>query len=273
MNNIIKALSDDKKIRIIVCQISDIVDKIAQIHELTEQNKKLFSDTAVGTVLLGSDLKSDGTNISAVLRSTSSNLSAVVLFDSEQSIRGYFKNGDNSNDRFATLKSNGSLTVLCDDGKVGLYTSRVPLNSRSMEDSLNEYLHDSQQHEGFLRLSDNNSVGVLILPVLNSEITYINDRHNELVSLVTDIFNSEDTEQLQSLLAQHGFNIMSQTQPHWSCNCNRDKMQNIVLSLGQEEANNIIAEVGNVEVICPYCKTKYIFDEKQINTLFNSNKC
>lgn len=272
MNNIVRALSYDKKIRIIVCQITDIVDKISKIHELTGQNKKLFSDMAVGTVLLGADLKSDGTNISAVLRSASSNLSAVILFDSKQSIRGYFKNNDDSNDGFASLKGNGSLTVLCDDGKIGLYTSTVPLNSRSMEDSLNEYLHDSQQHEGFLRLSDNNSVGVLILPVLNSEITYINDRRDELVSLITDIFNSENSEQLQSLLMQHGFNTVSQTQPYWSCNCNRDKMQNIVLSLGREEAYNIIADVGNIEVMCPYCKTKYVFDEKQVNELFNSNK-
>lgn len=270
-NNVIKALSNDKKIRIIICALSDIIDKIAEIHAICGKNKKLFSDSAVGTVLLGCDLKNDGTNISSVLRSSLSSMSAVVIFDSEQSIRGYFKNGNADNGGFESLKGDGSLTIMCDDGKVGLYTSTVPLNNCSMEESLNEYLRDSQQHEGILRLSEENAVGVMILPVLNSEITYINDRRDELNSLVNDIFRTKNSE-YSELLAQHGFTVLSQTDAHWSCNCNRENMQNVVLSLGQAEAYDIINEVGNIEIICPYCKTKYVFNKEQVNELFNSNK-
>lgn len=266
-NNVIKALSEDKKIRIVVCTLSDIVDKISQIHKISGKNKKLFSDTVIGTVLLGCDLKSDGTNISAVLRSSSSGLSAVVLFDSDGVIRGYLKNEISDNDGFESLNGDGTLTIMCDDGKVGLYTSTVPLNSCSMEDSLNEYLRDSQQHEGILRLSDERSVGVLIMPVLNSEIIYINKRKDELISLVNEIFNAESEERI-NLLAEHGFEVLSQVEPHWSCNCGREKMKNIVLSLGQDEALSIISEIGSIEITCPYCKTKYIFDEKQTKELF-----
>lgn len=267
-NNVIKALSDDKKIRIIICTLSDIVDKMSQIHNISGKNKKLFSDTVIGTVLLGCDLKSENTNISAVLRSISSNMSAVVLYDSNGSIRGYLRNDAKFGDGFESLNGDGSLTIMCDDGKVGLYTSTVPLNNRSMEASLTEYLRDSQQHEGILRLSENHSVGVLILPVLNSEIMYVNERRDELMFLVNELFEKESSEQL-NLLENHGFRVLSQVQPHWSCNCNRDKMQNIVLSLGQQEALNIITEMGSIEITCPYCKTKYIFDKKQTKALFN----
>ncbi len=272
MSSIIKALSNDKHIRLIVCDICDIIDKISQIHNLTGKNKKLFSDSAIGTVLLGSDLKSEGTNISAVLRSVSSSISAVVLFDAQQSIRGYFKAGSDQNEGFEAMNGDGSLTVMCDDGKVGLYTSTIPLNSTSMEASFSDYLHNSQQHEGLLHLSEQRSVGIMIQPVLNSEISYVNERRDELMGMMNEIFVLNKSKDIRNIILQHGFHILTETNAHWSCNCNRKKMQGVVLSLGRDEANAILDEIGKIEIACPYCKTKYEFDRIQTEELFNANE-
>lgn len=272
MSCIIKALSEDKHIRIIVCDICDIIDEIAKIHDLEGKNRKLFSDAAIGTVLLGADLKSEGTNISAVLKSVSSNISAVVLFDSQHSIRGYFKSDSAQDEGFEALNGDGSLTVMCDDGRVGLYMSTIPLNGSSMETCLNDYLRDSQQHEGILCLSERNSVGVMILPVLNSEVSYVNERHDEFVGMIENIFEADSADSAKNIVLQHGFHILSETKAHWSCNCNREKMQSIVLSLGRDEASAILDEVGKIEITCPYCKTKYAFAREETEKLFNSNK-
>ncbi len=268
--NIIKALSDDKRIRIIFAELTDITDKISQIHEFSGEARKLFSQAAVGTVLLGADLKTEGTNISAVLRSYTSPISAVVIYDSNHNIRGYFKADDTHNSGFDSLGGQGTLTVMCDDGRVGLYTSTVPLNGESMEASITEYLKDSQQHEGILRLyyNDERAVGVLISPVLNDELVFVNERRQELLGLIEKLFCCDNEKAVEQLLDGHGFDILSSMAAKWSCNCSRASIDNVVKSVGKAEAQSIVGEMGAIEIVCPYCKTKYRYDAEQTNALF-----
>ena len=48
--------------------------------------------------------------------------------------------------------------------------------------------------------------------------------------------------------------------PHFSCTCSRERVSNMILSLGVEEAESIIAERGDIEVGCEFCGIQYHFD-------------
>ena len=48
--------------------------------------------------------------------------------------------------------------------------------------------------------------------------------------------------------------------PHFSCTCSRERVSNMILSLGVEEAESIIAERGDIEVGCEFCGLQYHFD-------------
>lgn len=266
MAEIIRALSHDKRIRVIWADLCDVSTEISGIHQLCGDCAELFAHTVVGTVLLGADLKNDGTNISAVLRSAESDMSAVVIFNKKRMIKGYLRSNDTTGYGFERLNGNGSLTVMCDDGRMGLYTSTVPLNACSMEKSMEEYLRDSQQHEGLLRFDNGQARGIMIMPVLNDEISFVNDRKQELEGMITSAF--EEPGRVKELLRGHGFDILGVEDAHWGCDCSKEGMENVVRSVGRQEAESIIEEMGAIEIVCPYCKKEYRFEGEATKELF-----
>ncbi len=52
----------------------------------------------------------------------------------------------------------------------------------------------------------------------------------------------------------------SDVAPHFSCTCSRERVSNMILGLGADEAQSIIAERGNIEVGCEFCGLQYHFD-------------
>lgn len=56
--------------------------------------------------------------------------------------------------------------------------------------------------------------------------------------------------------------------PQFACNCSRERVGNMLKSLGREEIDGIVAEQGRVEIGCDFCGTKYHFDVVDVGELF-----
>jgi molecular chaperone Hsp33 len=58
------------------------------------------------------------------------------------------------------------------------------------------------------------------------------------------------------------------TAPRFSCNCSRERVGRMILGLGRQEAEDIIAERGDIEVACEFCGVQYKFDPVDAAQLF-----
>jgi molecular chaperone Hsp33 len=56
--------------------------------------------------------------------------------------------------------------------------------------------------------------------------------------------------------------------PEFYCGCTLDKIKNVIVSIGKEEAYSIIEERGNIEMICEFCREKYLLDAEEVRLLF-----
>jgi molecular chaperone Hsp33 len=56
--------------------------------------------------------------------------------------------------------------------------------------------------------------------------------------------------------------------PDYICNCSRQKIKNILLTMGKSQLMSIINEQGDVCVHCHYCNTDYRFVKEDIEELF-----
>lgn len=56
--------------------------------------------------------------------------------------------------------------------------------------------------------------------------------------------------------------------PHFHCTCSRERVGRMLLGLGQDEAQSILQERGDVEVACEFCSAQYHFDAVDIAALF-----
>lgn len=56
--------------------------------------------------------------------------------------------------------------------------------------------------------------------------------------------------------------------PSFACSCSRERVGNMLRSLGTDEIESIIAERGNVEVGCEFCGAQYLFDPVDAAQIF-----
>lgn len=59
-------------------------------------------------------------------------------------------------------------------------------------------------------------------------------------------------------------------QPKFACACSRERVSNMIRSLGTEEVESILAERGNVEVGCDFCGQQYRYDAVDAAHIFTS---
>ena len=51
------------------------------------------------------------------------------------------------------------------------------------------------------------------------------------------------------------------------CSCSRERIERVLISLGKEELEKIIAEQGEADVTCEFCRTRYHFTREELEVL------
>ena len=62
--------------------------------------------------------------------------------------------------------------------------------------------------------------------------------------------------------------LVGESAPRFVCNCSRERVGKMIVGLGREEAEDIIAERGDIEVGCEFCGLQYRFDPVDAAQLF-----
>jgi molecular chaperone Hsp33 len=56
------------------------------------------------------------------------------------------------------------------------------------------------------------------------------------------------------------------------CKCSRERVEQTLISLGQEELESMLAEEGKAEVVCHFCNEAYSFNASQLERLISKIK-
>jgi molecular chaperone Hsp33 len=65
--------------------------------------------------------------------------------------------------------------------------------------------------------------------------------------------------------------LRGETAPRFVCNCSRERVGKMIVGLGQDEAEGILAERGDIEVGCEFCGVQYRFDAVDAAQLFTAS--
>ncbi|WP_298830245.1 Hsp33 family molecular chaperone HslO [uncultured Piscinibacter sp.] len=90
-------------------------------------------------------------------------------------------------------------------------------------------------------------------------------KREELLTLDADtilrrLFWEEDLRRFEPMSGERG--------PRFHCSCSRERVGDMLRSLGREEIEGILAEQGQVEIACDFCGIKYHFDAVDAAGLF-----
>ena len=155
---------------------------------------------------------------------------------------------------------------------------------------LEHYMLQSEQLDTTLVLAadDNVAAGLLIqrLPLegegnlagslvskANEQEIGVNEDYNRISILARSLKRAElleldvDTVLRRLFWEEKVLRFEPQT-PRFSCTCSRERVGNMIRSLGREEADGIVAERGVIEVGCDFCGKQYRFDAVDAVQLF-----
>lgn len=64
--------------------------------------------------------------------------------------------------------------------------------------------------------------------------------------------------------------LQGDSAPRFSCSCSRERVAKMIVGLGREEAESILAERPEIEVACEFCGVQYRFDPVDAAQLFTA---
>lgn len=102
------------------------------------------------------------------------------------------------------------------------------------------------------------------------------DAWNRAVMLASTLNNDELLSTdimtlMQRLYWEETIRVFEPRRPVFRCNCSREKVGNMLKMLGQEEADDALAELGRLEINCDFCGRHYGFDKVDCKQLFSSS--
>lgn len=175
------------------------------------------------------------------------------------------------------------------------YQGVVPLNAThgdgkpDMADVLEHYMRQSEQLDTKLVLAANESVaaGLLIqrLPVEGQGNIAKGGQamdpeeqmeHFHRIATLTASLTSEELLELdvetilRRLYWQEKILRFDAQTPRFACTCSRERVAGMIRGLGQEEADSIVAERGDIDVTCDFCGQHYRFDPVDAVQLFTA---
>ena len=78
----------------------------------------------------------------------------------------------------------------------------------------------------------------------------------------------DDRELLRRLFAEDDVRMFQSAPVFFRCRCSRERVGNMLRSLGRDEVDSVLAEFGQVEVRCEFCSRSYRFDVVDATALF-----
>ncbi|WP_280150798.1 Hsp33 family molecular chaperone HslO [Piscinibacter sp. XHJ-5] len=176
------------------------------------------------------------------------------------------------------------------------YQGVVPLHGdrreplQNLSEVLEHYMLQSEQLDTRLVLAANDEVaaGLLIqrLPVegegnlagrRNEDEIGLNEAFNRISHLTATLTRGELLTLSPDIVLHRLFweeslrrfePQVGASAPRFACTCSRERVGQMLKTLGRDEIDGIVVEQGQVEIACDFCGTKYHFDAVDVGELF-----
>jgi molecular chaperone Hsp33 len=236
----------------------------------------LLGHTTALNVLLGANQKGAG-RVTLQVQGSGPVKLLVADCTAELQIRGMAQyeseKAASTNER--NLLGDGRLSVTLEDVKSGqFYQSLVPLEGETLEQIFEHYLSQSEQTTAFLRLkADGGALCGLLLEKLPHADQRDPDGWNRVRHLaetlqLDETVNTQPYDLLTRVFPEELMRVFRLYSVEYHCPYDETKVKDMLLGLGREEVEAILAEQGEVVIRNEMCNHEYRFDARAIAELF-----
>jgi len=271
----------------------------------TEPVRHLLGEMTAAAVLMQSNIKFNGALVMQIFGDGPLKL-AVVEVQPNLSVRATAKvlgalDGAQTLSAMVNVKNEGRCAITLDplnklpgqqpyQGVVPLFDDHRNKKDK-FSDVLQHYMLQSEQLDTtfVLAADDKTAAGLLIqrLPIkgegnlaakasmADEDEIGRNEDYNR-ISILAASLKSEELLQLDAdtilrrLFWEEKLIRLETLAPSFACSCSRDRVSNMIRSLGADEVESILSERNDVEVGCDFCGMQYRFDAVDAAQIFTS---
>ncbi|MDH5483720.1 MAG: Hsp33 family molecular chaperone HslO [Gammaproteobacteria bacterium] len=169
----------------------------------------------------------------------------------------------------------GQMAITIEPDKGEAYQGIIALQGQHLNEAIENYFQQSEQLNTRLWLASNQQTcaGFLLQELPDKKQDDDNwIRASHLASTLRDeeIINLPVKEVLHRLFHEDDVRLYESDPISFRCNCSIERIQSMLLSLGEKETHEILHEQGKIEIDCEFCNAHYEFDTVDIEILFSA---
>ena len=85
---------------------------------------------------------------------------------------------------------------------------------------------------------------------------------------ILETLKGREVEEVVKENFQTGSKVWEVRNAQYKCNCSREYLKGVLVTLGEAQLRDIIEQEGAVRVHCHYCNSDYVFTEEDADALF-----
>lgn len=238
----------------------------------------LLGQALAAAALLVETLKING-SVSLQIRGTGAIHLLVAEATSEHSIRGIVRQSHELEKQQTLSEIFGSdkLVITIKNGNTKPHQGIVPLSGENLAEALQAYFDQSEQLPTRLWFAcdQNASCGMLLQKLPAQEVD--SDAWNRITVLAA----TTTPEELRTLSAEklllrlfheEKLRLFEPESVDFACTCSLARTRDMLVSLGKNEIDELIAEQQEVSITCEFCNQHYQFDKVDLELLFKRDE-
>jgi molecular chaperone Hsp33 len=183
---------------------------------------------------------------------------------------------------FRSLAGEGQIIVTVEaTDRASSYQGVVPITGDSLAECLEAYFIQSEQLPTRVLLASTAGVvsGMLVQRIpgeggkqsvdpASLEAAWMKVDHAMLGLTPAALIEDDIEQRLVRMFGDDEVRVFSGHEVFHECRCSRERVANVLRSLGVDEVRSVIAEQGAVTVTCEFCQKPYKFDVIDVEQLF-----
>lgn len=287
-DNIIRGLLFNRTVNVIAVSGREIVETAREIHGTSRVCTAALGRMLLAVSMMSAQLKSETDSITATIAGGGPAGNITVVGHMGGIVKGCITNPEvelplnefGKLDVSGAVGGSGELRVIRDLSLREPYVGRCELIDGEIADDFANYFYTSEQQPSLVYLgvrvepqqgTVRSAAGLIIAPLPDcpeSDIIRLEQLTGKIAKLSQHMDDGETLESaLNALFEGMEFEITDTLCPAYRCDCSRERLERVIMSLGENELKDIIENDGKAELVCSFCQTKYVFNEDELRAL------
>ena len=290
-DRLVRATAANAQIRAFACTTRELVEQARQAHDTSPVMTAALGRLLTAGAMMGSMLKDEEALLTLRIRSDGPAAGLTVTADAKGDVKGYALNpqvilpaNEQGKLDVGGALGAGMLTVIKDMGLKEPYSGQIELQTGEIAEDLTYYFAVSEQIPssvglGVLMEKDNTvrqAGGFIIqlMPFAEEAVIVKLEENLKKISSVTSMLDQGMTPEdiLGQLLDGMDLHITDTLPLHFSCDCSRERVEKVLLSIGKDDLQDMIREGKEIEVNCQFCGKAYTFQVEELEGLLKQLK-